>query len=90
VAGDAKSRTGRRDFVQLQNEMQLLVVPQIGDGFMNEVCDPTDDTANYAERRARALWWQGIAVAVIATLALAPWDVAIFAGCLHWSSQWIN
>ncbi|HEY4232950.1 MAG TPA: phosphatase PAP2 family protein [Lacipirellulaceae bacterium] len=40
---------------------------------MNEVDDQTD----FAERRAQALWWQCIAVAVIATLALAPWDVAI-------------
>jgi membrane-associated phospholipid phosphatase len=35
------------------------------------------DAADFAERRSQALWWQGIAIAVIATLALVPWDIAI-------------
>ena len=35
------------------------------------------DQSDFAERRTQALWWQGIAVAIVATLALAPWDVAI-------------
>jgi membrane-associated phospholipid phosphatase len=40
---------------------------------MSDAFDPTD----FAERRAQALWWQGIAAAIILTLALVPWDVSI-------------
>jgi membrane-associated phospholipid phosphatase len=36
-----------------------------------------DDLTDFAERRAQAIWWQCVAAAVMATLALAPWDVAI-------------
>jgi membrane-associated phospholipid phosphatase len=35
------------------------------------------DRDEFAERQSVWLWWQCIAVAVIATLAVAPWDVAI-------------
>jgi membrane-associated phospholipid phosphatase len=35
------------------------------------------DQSDFAKRRTQALWWQGIAVAIVATLALAPWDAAI-------------
>jgi membrane-associated phospholipid phosphatase len=44
---------------------------------MSNSNDSTDDLSDFAERRAQAIWWQGVAAAVIATLALAPWDVAI-------------
>jgi membrane-associated phospholipid phosphatase len=40
---------------------------------MSEIYDQSD----FAERQTQALWWQAIAVAIVATLALAPWDVAI-------------
>jgi membrane-associated phospholipid phosphatase len=37
----------------------------------------SDDHLDFAQRRAQALWWQAIAAAIVATLALVPWDVAI-------------
>jgi membrane-associated phospholipid phosphatase len=40
---------------------------------MSEIYEPSD----FAERRAQALWWQAVGVAIVTTLALAPWDVAI-------------